>query len=291
MKSSVSPVDTSHRVGSHALHVLRIMFFALIFAMPAAMHAQRDFTRIYGSEDQSIPVPAFTGSLGQKDSAALQELIDYLKAVNISEWKGLKASGTISHDAGAGEQATLAISGGSRFRLNVQTPKGERSTRIGGSYGKTLAIDGKFFTMPAATAKAGLVAFPRLLEAAFPDSTTSLIDRGQIQLDSRILHRLTVEESAFPSSPGAAQQQNISVVDLYFDSFTHLLVKSASAIQLDSADRQRYLVVVTYDDYQKVQDSLIPFRYSQSMNGQAQWTLQLTNADLQPSFDPSYFQF
>lgn len=264
--------------------------FACLFGSSLIAHAQKDFTRIYGAEDQSVPMPAFTGSLGQKDAAALQELIDYLKAVNIGAWKGLQATGTMTDSSGANNQATLTVLNSDQFRLDVQTSKGERSTRISGSFGKTLEVDGRSFYTPPATAKAGLLAFPRLLDSTFPNSATSLVDRGQVQIDGRSLHRITIEEPAFPGN-AVTDQRNVSVTDLYFDASTHLLIKSAGAVQLDSADRQRYLVVVTYGDYQKVQGGLLPHQYSQSLNGQRQWTLQLNAANLQPSVDSTYFQF
>ncbi|MGB6304587.1 MAG: hypothetical protein WBF45_12635, partial [Acidobacteriaceae bacterium] len=155
------------------------------------------------------------------------------------------------------DQATLTSVNGDRFRLDVQTPTGERSTRISGSDGKTLEVDGKSFFMPPATAKAGLLAFPKLLLTTFPPSNTSFIDRGLIQIGGQSMHRITLEEPIFSGQTNAVRQ-NITVIDLYFDPSTHLLLKSASAVQLDSVDRERYLIVVSYGNYQKVQESLVP---------------------------------
>lgn len=266
------------------------LFLPPAFSQTAASHTQTDFTRIYGADDQTIPTPAFLGALGQKDAAALQELTDYLKAVNVSTWKGLQATGMLTDSSGGSSQATLTVLSGDHSRLDVHTPSGERSTRISGTYGKTLEVDGKGFFMPPVTAKVGLIAFPQLLVSTFPASNASLIDRGQVQIDGKLLHRITVEQAVF-AGISSASQRNTSVIDLYFDPSTHLLLKSASSVQLVSSDSQRYLIVITYGDYQNVQGSLIPFAYSQTLNGKQQWTLQLNNTDLQPSVDTSYFQF
>ena len=263
---------------------------ASIFLISTSANAQTDFTRIYGSEDQTVPMPGFVGTLGQKDAGALQERLDYLKAVNILDWKGMQASGTLTDDSGNTNQATLAILNADHSRLDVQTPNGERSARISGIYGATLEADGKSFFMPPATAKAGLLAFPRLLIATFPSSNTALIDRGLVQVGTQSLHRLTLEESIF-SDVTIADGRDINVTDLYFDPSTHLLLKSAAAVQLDSADRERYLIVISYSNYQGVQGSLVPCTYRQSLNGQQQWTLQISTPDLQPSFAPNYFHF
>jgi len=265
-----------------------LLILGTVFLLGAAANAQMDFTRIYGTEDRAVPMPALVGSLGQKDATALQELVDYIKAVNITSWQGMQASGTLTDGSGNPDPATLTILNGDHFRLDVQTPNGQRSIRISGSYGKRLEADGKSYFMPAATAKAGLLAFPRLLASTFPSATASFIDQGQVQINGALLHRITVEESAFPGETAA---RDVNVTDLYFDPSTHLLLKSASAVQLDPADRERYLIVIAYSDYQYVGGSLIPFTYSQSLNGQQQWTLQLNQPNLQPPVDASYFQF
>lgn len=260
----------------------------LSIANPA--NAQSDLTRVYGAEDQTVPVPTLVGTLGQKDAAALQELIDYLKAVNIVKWQGMQASGTLIDGSGQSERATLTVLNGDNFRLDVETPHGERSTRISGTYGKTLEADGKSYFLPATTAQAGLLAFPKLLVSTFPRASTSFIDRGQVAIAGQSLHRITLEEPAI-SNGSTPNLNEISVTDLYFDPTTHLLMKSASSVQLDSADREYYLIVLTYGDYGTVQGGLIPSRYSQSLNGQRQWTLQLNTPNLQPSVDSSYFHF
>lgn len=282
------PVAFPRRISLCSL-LFTILFTCLLGSVTPAQ-GQRDFTRIYGAQDQEIPTPAFTGTLGQKDAAALQELIDYVKAVNITTWKGLQASGILTDAFGNASHASLAIQNGDHFRLDVETPKGQRSTRISGSYGKTLEANGKSFFMPPETARTGLFAFPQLLDSTFPRPNTSFIDRGQIQIGGELLHRITVEEPVF-SDEAVIDHSSISVTDLYFDSSTHLLLKSASSVQLESQDRERYLTVITYGDYQKVQDSLILFQFSQTLNGQSQWTLQLNQPNLQPSVDTSYFQF
>jgi hypothetical protein len=255
-----------------------------------ALYAQTDFIRIYGSEDQTIPTPAFVGSLGQKDTAALQELIDYVKAVNITAWKGMQASGTLTDGAGNTNQATLTILDGDHFRLDVENSKGQRSTRLSGNYGEIVETDGKSFRLPPATAEAGLLAFPSLLASTFPTSNTSFIDRGQVQIEGKMLHRITLEENA-SSNEISAEQRETNVTDLYFDPASHLLLKSASAVQLDLTDPERYLIVVTYGGYQHVQGSFLPLKYDQSLNGRHQWSLQLSNPNLQPAVDTSYFQF
>jgi hypothetical protein len=256
--------------------------------------AQLDQTRVYGPEDSDVPTPAVRAPLGQQDAGALQELIDYVRAVNLGAWQGLRGTGSFANSGAANtsqDEATLTISQGDRFRLDVRTTEGIRSTRIADTYGKTMDPSGKSWGLPLATAKLGLFFFPRLLVAAFPASKTSLIDQGNVQIEGRTLHRITVAEPLIQTQQMVTTPSRLSVVDLYFDTSTHLLIKSAANIQLDSADRSRYIQVLTYQDYRKVQSGLVAFRFHQSLNGQPQWTLQLSDVNLAPDSNTSDFYF
>jgi hypothetical protein len=68
-------------------------------------------------------------------------------------------------------------------------------------------------------------------------------------------------------------------------------MKSAAQVQVSSEDRSRYVEVVTYSDYRSVGTSMIPFKIHQSLNGQPQWTLQLTSVELSPDNTDSDFYF
>lgn len=265
-----------------------VLLATLTVCIPA--NAQTSFTRIYGPVDRDIPVPALVGALGRKDAGALAVLQAYRKAVNVADWQGMQASGTYTDSAENTGSATLTILNGGQFRLDVETPNGERSTRISGSVGQILEANGKTNTLPPATARAGLLAFPQLLVTNFPAPDTSLIDRGLTRISGALLHRITLEEPVFPDADATSSQVAV-VTDLYFDPSTNLLIKSATAVRLSGADRELYLVVITYGDYQKVQDMLVPCLYSQSLNGQPQWTLRLNSPTLQSSVDSSYFVF
>lgn len=261
-----------------------------VFLAPVVVSAQAKFTRINGLQDSSIPIPQYVPDKGIKDASALRVVADYLKAINIASWQGMQASGTFTDSLGNPDPATLTILGDNEFRLDVETPNGERSTRITGPSGETKEAAGKTDVLPPATASAGVFAFPRLFSAAYKSASVSLLDRGMIQVHGVPLHRVTMESPISPNGP-PTDSASISVVDLYFDPSTHLLVKSASWEQVNSEDPARYLMVLTYGDYENVQGVLIPCRYQQTMNGQTQWTLQLNAPELHPSVDLSYFRF
>jgi len=270
-----------------------------VLCAPLGAHAQTEnasaveFTRILGAEDTEVIVPKAVLPLSRKDAAALQEIIDFLKATNGTNWSGMQASGTLTSPSGDSEAqspATLTIQNGDAFRLDVNAPEGQRSIRIQGSYGQILESDGVKHSLPVVTARGGLFAFSRLMAATFPGAQTSILDQGTLSIDGKALHRITIEEPAFSGGTPASADQ-VSAVDLYFDSATHLLIKSVASVQIDSADRARYVQAVTYGDYRKVDNVLLPFAYHKTLNGQRQWALQLTDIQLKSSVNTSYFHF
>lgn len=276
-----------------------LAFLSAVISIPAIAQTPPttspsiDFTRIYGAEDADVLVPKSSGQLGQQDASALQLVIDFLKATNGASWNGMQASGTLTAPSGSSasqNSATLTVRGGNAFRLDVVTAEGQRSTRIHGAVGQILESDGTKHTLPLATARVGLLAFPLLMDSSFPSAQTSVIDQGLISIQGSTLRRITIERPVF-ATQGLPQVGQTALLDLYFDPSTNLLNKSVASVQFGSNDRERYLQVVTYSDYQKVDSVLLPFAYSQTVNGQPQWSLQLSQVQLNPSIDNSYFQF
>jgi hypothetical protein len=251
---------------------------------------QSEFTRIHGPEDRDVPLPQIENASHPKDPSAIQELIEYLNAVGLKEWTGMQAKGVLLQSNGEGGNASLGIGIGDQARLDVVTASGTRSTRIDGNRCIAIHADGKRVTIPPATAKAELVSFPRLFTENFGRIASAIIDRGQVNIDGETLHRITVEEPVLLNGE-PAEPDTPSITDLYFDPAKHLLRMSASLVQVDSADRERYLVVSRYSDYQRDGTLLMPHSIRQTLNGQQQWTLQLTEIELHSASDPSYFQF
>lgn len=255
--------------------------------------AQGQFTRIYGPDDQDVPIPQFTQPTGSKDPVALQTILAYLNAVNATTWTGIQATGTFALTGNAKESqdaATLTISGGNNFRLDLTTPSGGRSIRVYGKYGAIQEANGSKHSLPFLAAQAGIFAFPKLLGATFSADSAAVIDGGSVSISGKGLRRITIEEPLNPSS-AKLTSENTSVMDLYFDVTSHLLVKSAVAVPMSWSDRGRYLQVTTYSDYQLADGVLIPFTYSQTIDGQPTWTLQLSSVQPLPSVKNSYFHF
>jgi hypothetical protein len=281
---------------------LRHFFFGIFVSLLAiSIHAQAgrsdvrsDPTRIMGSLDSDVLIPdkPTNPAAHSSDAVALEVLASYLKSINASAWSGMQAVGTFSSPNGSSivlSPATLTVRDGDSFRLDVQASEGNRSFRIEGGIGQVLESDGKKHVIPPITARSFLVAFPHLLIPGFPEAQTILLDRGLVTIEAGSLHRLTVIETVLLDS--LHTQSSTGVLDLYFDPTSHLLVKSAQYVQLDSRDRAHYLQVISYSNYQTVEGVQIPFTISQTLNGQKQWALNLAEVHLHPTLDKSYFRF
>jgi hypothetical protein len=272
------------------------LFFFCLSSVSAQNQTQsvqvKNFTRIVGPEDGDLAVPGPALTSVQRDPSALQVITAFLTAANSGGWGGMQATGTLTSPGKTEEQypATLTVKNGDSFRLDVSATEGQRSLRIQGQVGAILESNGVKHTLPPATALGGFLAFPRLMMATFPGEQTSVLDQGIVVVEGKSLHRITIQEQVFHGATPPTTDQP-SIVDLYFDPATHLLVKSVALVQLDTADRARYMQAITYSEYQSVNSVLLPFAYSQTLNGQRQWSLQLANVQLDSSTDTSLFIF
>lgn len=230
----------------------------------------------------SAPIPAATNKLGRYDDAALSEVLMHLKVVGTTPWTGMQGTGTITYGSEQNSYpAALTILGSKRSRLDVQTSTGTISSRINNRVGNIQQPDGKRFPLAPEMAASGIVQFelPRLADL---QTKSSILDHGMTVVDGMNLHRLTLEQPLTP-------QKNIAT-DLYFDPETHLLIKTANAIRPDGSQSE-LLRVITYGDYRSVDGVMIPFLYTQALDGQKQWTIQLSEVQLNPTIQLNYFEF
>ena len=243
-------------------------------------------------------MPPETVPLGRQDEAAVQQLQAYRQAVQSVSWTGMQGQGEYTPNApnasGAAtgsEPATLWISGDHNFRLDIQTATGGTSIRMAGTYGATRHEDGHIRRMDSRSALKGFFAFPRLLRSGFPAASLTLIDQGVAVVDGARLHRITI---GIPWPEGLSanhSQPPTTVIDLYFDSRTNLLTKSATVAAGSTSESTRYLRVISYGDYQTTGGMVLPYLYSERFNGQLLWTLQLNSVELHPGLTDSEFTF
>jgi len=236
-----------------------------------------------------------TGTIGRIDPVASQEIASHrAKVASSAPWTGMQGSGQIQYgNVQDVYQATVTIFGTTKFRLDAQAPKGNMSIRIDDTYGMLQEADGRTFPLVPETAGTGLFQFelPRVPE--FPDKAScacSLIDHGMVTYNGQSFHQITYEFSLNQDYVEGQTPETVTT-DLFFDVTTKLLSKSSNLIRIDGAGNHEFQRVISYDDYRPVGDSLVPFQYTQTLNGQKQWTLKLSDVQLNPGVPSNYFAF
>ena len=143
---------------------------------------------------------------------------------------------------------------------------------------------------PSETAMAGIFPFemPRL--ASFTASSASIFDRGIVAFGGAQLHRISFERASTGTNP-ITKSPNTSVMDFYFDPTSHLLKASAVSVPIDRVHSAKVLLVVVYDDYRRVGDCMMPFRFTETMEGQPYRMLQLSDVQPNVALDSTQFEF
>jgi hypothetical protein len=242
--------------------------------------------------DSTVFSPEPAATLGQKDEAAVAELTANISVLSGgSRWVGMQGTGTITYGTDSTQNSvTLSNLGADRFRLDTQTPGGVESIRIDRRIGKIQFENGPVSVLNPDTAILGIFPFEIAQRAASPGKNVALLDRGTTSSDGRSLHRVALEMPSVIGNPATKSQKTLPV-DLYFDPATHLLVKSVCYVLIPGGRQVPFLSVVTYSDYRSVGASVVPFHYSESLNGQPYRTVQLTSVQLNPTLSATYFQF
>lgn len=250
---------------------------------------------VFGEYDKAVTFPVMEGIPGQKDAQALRVVSLYLDASANGQWKGFDATGTMTVGSGESQKqipASLSVGQRNRYRLDITTPSGIRSVRVEGPEGAVQQEDGKTFNLPAASAGTGLIPLPTTLSEAAGDKRDSLIDDGLVELDGAKLHKITFIRPLFSRSLQAQlSPEHPLITTLFFDPKSHLLVKSADAVLLDTTSQTHHLRVITYEDSRAIDGYVVPYRYRETIDGRLSWTLELTNVTVATNHEASYFHF
>jgi hypothetical protein len=256
-----------------------ISLSGILMTVPIAMRAQ----------EQRFPAPSTTGILGAKDAGALSEVKAHLLASSAAGWQSLEGTGTITFSDGASHPASLYLTGSRSCRLDIEMASGIRSLRISGLVGKSQDERGTQGALTPATSSAGIVAFPRVWTDALASANVSLYDHKIYSGTGENLHRITIEHPLDIEVTNSLGKKT-AASDLYFDPNSHLLLFSVESLSFTGM-RSPLIRVTTYSNYQSFQGVSVPATIKQTLNGQIQWTLSLSQVTLNPNLPTSTFTF
>jgi len=220
----------------------------------------------------------------------LAEINAHLQAVGAGGWQSLEATGTLTFPDGTSHAASLFLTGSTFQRLDIEMESGSRSLRLGGVAGRFQDERGSMGSLPPATARAGIVAFPRIWADAASSSNVSLYDQHLYTGTGSNLHRITLEYALEGSSQSHFGNRT-AATDLYFNPGTHLLAYSVDTVTFIGFVRQSFSRVTSYEEYQQFNGVKVPTTIKQYLNGQLQWTLLLSQVTENATHSADTFLF
>lgn len=237
---------------------------------------------------EPFPVPVATGSIGVKAQGALTEIAAHIRAVAASGWQDIEATGTLTFPAGDTHTASLSLLGSKYARFDIEMSSGTRSVRTDLEQGVFEDEFGGHTSLLISSAHAGVVAFPKVWIDAPGSSNLSLIDQGTFTGTGQPLHRITI---AYPHQGNLTLGIPGEATDLYFDPSTHLLLYSVDAVVLRDAPRHVFSQVMSYSNYQEFNGRWFPATLTLTLDGQKQWTLELSQVTFNTNPSTSTFSF
>jgi hypothetical protein len=269
---------------------------AILFlcGVPAYQQASPQSTRIYGPEDRDVPLPSQSIVKSNSAGPAQGILQSYLQAAGAAQWQGIQATGTLTYEGNEAPppgQATLTIARDGLTRLDVTSSLGTTSLRIRGAAGTFQEVNEKQHRLAFRDARAGLFAYSFLLSPHLTEEPGLNLTAGTLQLDGKSLNKLSVGRPIQQIQTASRSHSDVIVTDIYFSADTNLPFKSVDLVGSLELSPEQYVRVVTYEDYRPVEGVELPFRCTETINGQRSWVLQLTSAKPQPQSDPAYFSF
>jgi hypothetical protein len=256
-----------------------LMFWIGLIVLPVSVLAQ----------DQNFSLPSTTGTLGSKDARALAEIKAYLLAVSAAGWQSLEGEGTLTYPNGAAHSAILYLKGSKYSRLDVKMDSGMRSLRVSGFTARSQDEKGNTGVLTPTTASSGIAAFSRIWTDAAVSGRVSLRDQKIYVASGQRLHRITIEYP-IDDEKGSFLSKRTAATDLYFDPNTHLLLFSVDSFSV-SMMRRRLTRVTSYSGYQPFDGVSVPTTIKQALNGQDQWTLQLSHVAINTNLPANNFLF
>jgi hypothetical protein len=116
--------------------------------------------------------------------------------------------------------------------------------------------------------------------------------QGSVVIDNESMLKITLHRPICARSSCPEHLQRIRLTtDLYFDNQSHLLVKSVEMIRLSETGPAKALRVITYSDYRQAGQALVPYKYTETLNGQFIWSLGVSDVSFLDVHEQSYFHF
>ena len=267
---------------------------ACCFSSPACSQAQGiDLSSplpVSGSVDQGFTFKQ-NGSVGI-DVNALSVIAQHLDAVHSPAWTNMKADAVVTFGNSQQEQsqATLICRDTDYVRLQMFSSNGIQSITAKQGLLKTAYTSGEPSILTGETGSAGLVQFHWIRANNLVNRLVSLRDDEIVAVLDHRYRRLAAVFTSQDSKTSTSASAQYSRMDFYFDLTTMVLDKTVAPVRVPGMAND-LLLITSYSDYREVDKVLVPFAISQSLDGQVQWQLTLSNISFPLQLDSSLLTF
>lgn len=213
-------------------------------------------------------------------------------ANRLSEIQDLQGSGSVVY-YWAGQEvkgtASIQMLGNSAFRLDSSVAGKDRSLRVYGPAAAVQEPDGSRRGISATNASVYWCALAPIVELARASSPRVLTASPAV-IDGKSVIRIPYIRELGVQSVGASSSDT-SVVNLYFDSTTFLLLRVEAAVSVSNSEAEKYLVRIDLGDYRDVGGVMLPFMLTERMGDQRLWSLRVDSYSLNTGIQKTEFSF
>lgn len=226
---------------------------------------------------------------GSSDVGGLAEFTAYAAATSMNSLHGFVGHGSVII-TGNQQPAEFVLTRLSleSSRLEVSASEGKIITSISSGFGHSSAPGSVDRPLTAETTAVGILPFdlPSIVSTAHEHVV--IVDGAVQQENSTSVHKVSIElpvqgPQHVPGTP------NRTILDCYFDTTTHLLLRTESLVTLADGGRHRFLRVTTYGEYKTFGDFQVPTLISETLDGQLIQTLTLADFTTQNLPTPDLF--
>ena len=268
----------------------RIAFLLLATTAPMCVAQQATTPALTQTSPTTVSTPVTVVGVA---TDALVLLAQYQAAVGGVDLTALQGTGTITLPGSTVPlPANLVISGSNFSRVNISNSTRLAGFAAKGALHKSYYVDGtsavdSVWTGPASISAFQLLSTKDVMSKLLSLSKDTATDSSGAKYDRLRARHAFSSVAIVGQSPSTAKTAN---VDYYFDPTTHVLIKSVTALQIPGILNPIPLET-NYSDYRLVGVSKVPFRISQTLNGQPDWVLALTSVTLPLTLDSSLTTF
>jgi outer membrane lipoprotein-sorting protein len=235
----------------------------------------------------------------RRDPSAIAFLSQAVSAAggttNLSAIQDYAASGTITHywDSKAEEgQVTVKARGLTQFRLDSKISEGTWSFIVNNGSGRLVVPSGKVTQIAGHNSlNVGSLTWPILaVNLALLDETTTVIDKGLVQLGNERVREIHVQKN-FKTDPNGILSK-LTQKNYWFDASTLVLVRVEDQRHPDNDALHGALThTLDFRDFHTVDGALVPFSVVEKVADQETWKIQLATMSLNAGLSDSDFQF